>query len=170
LEAALLPITLDPASLKIGLTGQGEALARRAAVLAEAGVEAEAIPTDAQALDGLNVLFVAGLPANQAARLARLARAQGILINVEDVPALCDFHVPAIVRRGDLLLTVSTGGRAPGLARMIREWLERRLGLEWSGRLREVSQSREQWRKQGHPPAEVARRTRAFVDERDWLS
>ncbi len=166
----MLPITLDPASLKIGLTGQGEALARRAAVLAEAGVDAIAIPTDAEALDGLNVLFVAGLPANQAARLARLARAQGILVNVEDVPALCDFHVPAIVRRGDLLLTVSTGGRAPGLARMIREWLERRLGLEWSGRLREVSQSREQWRKQGHPPAEVARRTRAFVDERDWLS
>ncbi len=86
------------------------------------------------------------------------------------MPALCDFHVPAIVRRGDLLLTVSTGGRAPGLARMIREWLETRLGLEWSGRLREVSQAREAWRKQGTAPADVAAQTRDFVGERNWLA
>ncbi len=58
------------------------------------------------------------------ARLAQLARDAGVLVNVEDVPDLCDFHVPAAVRRGDLLLTVSTGGRAPGLSRILREWLE----------------------------------------------
>ncbi|HEY1630021.1 MAG TPA: NAD(P)-dependent oxidoreductase [Rhizomicrobium sp.] len=157
----LLPIALVPAATRIGLIGRGEALARRAALLAEAGIEPVA--------EGYTVLFIAGFSISESARLAREARAKGVLVNVEDVPALCDFHVPAIVRRGDLLLTVSTGGASPGLARMIREWLERRLGLEWSGRLREVSQSRERWRRQGHPPADVARRTRAFVEEREWL-
>ena len=157
----VLPISLVPSAAKIGLIGQGEALARRAALLAEAGIEPVA--------EGYTVLFIAGLSTAESARLTREVRAQGVLVNVEDVPALCDFHVPAIIRRGDLLLTVSTGGQSPGLARMIREWLERRLGLEWSGRLREVAQAREQWRRQGSAPADVAKRTRAFVEERAWL-
>jgi precorrin-2 dehydrogenase/sirohydrochlorin ferrochelatase len=170
LEAALLPIVLDPASSKIGLCGVGEGLVRRAALLAEAGVEPIAVPAHGPVPDGLAILFIAGLPAGSAASLARRARAQNILVNVEDVPALCDFHVPAIIRRGDLTLTISTAGRSPGLARLIREWIERRLGLEWSGRLYEAAQLRDAWRKQGHPAAEVARRTRAFVGERDWLA
>jgi precorrin-2 dehydrogenase/sirohydrochlorin ferrochelatase len=169
-DIALLPISLDPASLSIGLVGQGESLARRAALLADAGIIPIPVTPDAPALDGLGVLFVAGLPPDDAERLARLARGQGILVNVEDVPTLCDFHVPAIVRRGDLIVTVSTGGKAPGLSRLIREWLERRLGLEWSGRLREVSQARTNWRGQGLAPGEVSRRTRAFVEERNWLA
>ncbi|HEY2069171.1 MAG TPA: NAD(P)-dependent oxidoreductase [Rhizomicrobium sp.] len=166
----MLPIALDPSALKIGLTGLGEGLTRRAALLAEAGIQPVALEPGSEALEGLHVLFIAGLPTAQAARLARLARGQGILVNVEDVPALCDFHVPAIIRRGDLMLTVSTGGRSPGLARLIREWIERRLGVEWSGRLNEVSAARDAWRRQGHPMAEVARRTRDFVDERSWLA
>jgi precorrin-2 dehydrogenase / sirohydrochlorin ferrochelatase len=158
----VLPIALDPAALKVGLVGQGDALARRAALLAEAGIEPVAV--------GYTILFVAGLGMAESARLAREARRQGVLVNVEDVPALCDFHVPAIIRRGALLLTVSTGGKSPGLARMIREWLERKLGSEWSGRLREVSAARESWRRDGQAPADVAQRTRRFVEDRDWLS
>ena len=170
MEIALLPVTLNPDSLSVGLAGQGEALARRAALLTEAGVYPATVSAETPALGGLHVLFVAGLPAKDTARLARQARDVGILVNVEDVPQLCDFHVPAIVRRGDLLLTVSTGGKSPGLARLIREWLEKRLGLEWTGRLQSVSQAREQWRKQGHTPAEVSLRTEDYVAERDWLA
>jgi len=166
----LLPITLDPAFLSIGLAGRGEGLARRADLLAEAGIDPIPIDCDSRALGGLKVLFVAGLPRKEAERLARLARGQGTLVNVEDMPGLCDFHVPAVIRRGDLLLTVSTGGRSPGLARLIREWLERRLGLEWNGRLKEVSQARETWREQGRTPADVSQRTRMFVSERNWLA
>lgn len=170
MEIVLLPVTLNPDSLSVGLAGQGEALARRATLLAEAGVYPASVSADAPALDGLHVLFVAGLPATDAARLARQARDAGILVNVEDVPQLCDFHVPAIVRRGDLLLTVSTGGKSPGLARLIREWLEKRLGLEWIGRLQDVSRARDDWRKQGHAPDEVSHRTKNYVAERDWLA
>ena len=168
----MLPIVLNEDAVSVGLTGAGEALERRRTMLADAGIAPKTISSDsdASALKGLTILFVAGLDAGSSERLANLARSQNILVNVEDVPALCDFHVPAAVRRGDLIVTVSTGGKAPGLARLIREWLEHKLGEEWSGRLRELSGYRAQWRGQGHPPSEVSQRTRDFVRERDWLS
>src|ERR1700689_3994542 len=165
----MLPIALDPSVLKIGLAGQGEGLARRAALLAEAGIEPVAIDPDTVALDGLHMLFVAGLPTARAARLARLARGQGILVNVEDVPALCDFHVPAIIRRGDLTLTVSTGGRVPGLARALRESLAEQFGPEWTLRLKELGAARPKWRSQGLSPREVSQHVRELIVRMGWL-
>jgi precorrin-2 dehydrogenase/sirohydrochlorin ferrochelatase len=52
------------------------------------------------------------------------AQATGCLVNVVDDPDRCNFHVPAIVRRGNLTLSVSTGGNSPALARRIRRSLE----------------------------------------------
>jgi precorrin-2 dehydrogenase/sirohydrochlorin ferrochelatase len=46
------------------------------------------------------------------------------IVNVADDPAVCDFTVPAVVRRGDVTLTVSTGGRSPAFARFLREQLQ----------------------------------------------
>src|ERR1700744_3336257 len=128
----MLPLVLNPHAVKAGLAGQGEALARRAALLAEAGVEARLLSADASdaVLEPLQLLFVAGLAEGEARHLAGRARSLGVLVNVEDVLPLCDFHVPAIVRRGDLLLTASTGGAAPGLARALREWLAENFGSE----------------------------------------
>jgi precorrin-2 dehydrogenase/sirohydrochlorin ferrochelatase len=164
----VLPIVLVPDSAKIGLAGAGDALARRKDWLAQAGIEPVAVSLDARPA-GLRLLFVAGVPLADAERLAGQARAAGILVNVEDVPELCDFHVPATVRRGDLLLSISTGGKAPGLARLIREWLEARFGPQWSYRLDHLGQRRAQWRGDGQSPSEVSRRTREFVEQRHWL-
>src|ERR1700749_643474 len=113
----MLPIILDPPKLKAGLAGRGEALARRAALLAEAGVAARLLSPDAsdEVLAALPLLFVAGLPEGEARLLAGRARALGVLVNVEDVLPLCDFHFPALVPQGDLLLTASTGGKSPAL-------------------------------------------------------
>ncbi len=168
----MLPIVLDPSALVIALTGAGDGLERRRVLLGEAGIAPVALPpacADA-ALAGLAVLFIAGLSHAEASALAARARLSGVLVNVEDVPALCDFHVPAVIRRGDLLLTVSTGGRAPGLAKAIRQWLARRIGREWGPRLDEVAAARAAWRTTGHSLAEVSRRTRALVAEKGWLS
>ena len=52
------------------------------------------------------------------------ARSLGILVNAPKEPEHSDFSVPASLRRGSLLVTVSTGTNAPGLARFIREKLE----------------------------------------------
>jgi precorrin-2 dehydrogenase/sirohydrochlorin ferrochelatase len=78
--------------------------------------------------------------------------------------------VPASIRRGDLVLTVSTGGKSPGLAKLIREWLEHKIAPEWTGRLKVVASARAKWRAEGKAPSEVSQRTRDFVRERDWLA
>jgi precorrin-2 dehydrogenase/sirohydrochlorin ferrochelatase len=167
----MLPITLTPHTLKAGLAGAGEARDRRAALLAEAGVEARLLPADAadEVLAELQLLFVAGLPEGEARALAARARALGVLVNVEDVLPLCDFHVPAIVRRGDLLLTVSTGGQVPGLSRALRESLALQFGPEWNERLRELSKARARWRSEGLTPSEVSRMVRAHAESEGWL-
>src|SRR5689334_17720271 len=167
----MLPITLNPHTLKAGLAGAGEARERRAALLAEAGVEARLLPVDApdEVLAGLQLLFVAGVPEGEARVLAARARALGVLVNVEDVLPLCDFHVPAIVRRGDLLLTASTGGQVPGLARALRESLADQFGPEWTVRLKELGLARAKWRAQGLSPKEVSQQVRDLIVRMGWL-
>jgi siroheme synthase-like protein len=56
----------------------------------------------------------------------------GIPVNVVDNTALCTFIAPSIVRRGDLVLAISTGGAAPALAVRIRERFEREFGDEYA--------------------------------------
>lgn len=59
------------------------------------------------------------------------ATKDGVLINTADQPALCDFIMPAVVRRGDLTVAISTGGASPALAATLREKLSRMLGPEY---------------------------------------
>lgn len=168
----MLPIVLDPANIAVGLAGAGEGLAKRRATLAESGIVPLTIGPDApeSAIAVLNILFVAGLDRTASARLAQHARNAGVLVNVEDVPDLCDFHVPATVRRGDLLLTISTGGKAPGLSRILREWLETRFGEEWTARIEDIGSVRAAWRDDGLSPAQVSQNTRDLVAKKGWLS
>ncbi|SDE95202.1 precorrin-2 dehydrogenase/sirohydrochlorin ferrochelatase family protein [Sporomusa acidovorans] len=62
---------------------------------------------------------------------AKDAQAAGALVNVADAPELSDFYVPAHIVRGDLLLTISTGGGSPALARRLREEIAARYGPEY---------------------------------------
>ena len=64
--------------------------------------------------------------------VAGVARGRGIWVNVADVPDLCDFQLPAVVRRGDLQLAIASGGGAPFAVRRLREIFERRLGPAWT--------------------------------------
>ncbi|MEI9888120.1 MAG: NAD(P)-dependent oxidoreductase [Rhizomicrobium sp.] len=164
----MLPIVLSDEFAAVGLAGEGDARARRAVLLAEAGIKPLSVDPE-ESLPPVRVLFIAGLDGARAAALTARARAAGILVNAEDIPELCDFHVPAIVRRGDLVLTASTGGKAPGLARRLREWLDGRFGPEWKLHLEEVSAARAGWRAGGLPPAEVSRRTGELVSSKGWL-
>jgi precorrin-2 dehydrogenase/sirohydrochlorin ferrochelatase len=167
----MLPLVLNPVNLKVGLAGQGDALGRRSALLAEAGVEARLLPqiVPDDLLAPLQLLFVAGLPEGESRDLATRARALGVLVNVEDVLPLCDFHVPAIVRRGDLLLTASTGGQVPGLARALRESLAEEFGPEWTGRLKELALARAKWRAEGLSMSQVSQNVRDMVAAMGWL-
>lgn len=55
----------------------------------------------------------------------------GVLLNSADSPDECDFQVPAKVRRGELLITISTGGGSPAISRMVRMELEEQFGPEY---------------------------------------
>lgn len=72
------------------------------------------------------------------------ARSQSALVNVADAPELCDFTVPSHIARGDLLITVSTGGKSPALTRRLREELEVLYGPHYGCFLEIVSRAREE--------------------------
>ncbi len=169
----MIPIALDPRFARLAVVGDGVRAARRHAALRAAGA-ADArwfrdAPACAADLPRLHGLWIADLPSDAALELALRAREARVLVNVEDSPALCDFHSMAEVRRGDLLLTVSTAGAAPGLARVIRGHLQTWFGEEWGGRVAEVRRLRERWRAAGVAPSDTARRIAALATERGWL-
>ncbi len=64
-------------------------------------------------------------------RVFREATANRIPVNVVDDPAHSSFIVPSIVHKKDLLVAVSTSGRSPALARLLRQKLEREIGPEY---------------------------------------
>ena len=185
-----LPLALDLALLPSGLVGNGPPLMKRLEMLDGERIPGLAIfaptpdPTLAQHAGGrlvarlpseaeiaaLRVLFVAGLPMKESAGLAALARDHRVLVNVEDSVPLCDFHVPAILRRGDLAISVSTGGRSPTLSRRLRAHLERLLPEIWGERLERAAHLRERMRAQGAGSAEIMKAVDALIDSENWLS
>ena len=72
----------------------------------------------------------------------REAQRRNVLCNIVDVPALCDFYYPAVVRRGQLQIAISTEGASPSLARRLREEMEKTFGPEYSDWLKYLSRER----------------------------
>ncbi len=186
----MIPLALATAFARLAVAGNGALALRRLRALRQGGaaeallfadapsddLAAEAGPflrpglPDAATLSELHALWIVDLPAATAATLAALARRLRVLVNVEDVPEFCDFHSVAEVRRGDLLITVSTNGAAPGLAGTIRRNLENCFGPEWGDRVEEIAALRREWRGQGMAMPEAARRIADLVEARCWLS
>ena len=86
-------------------------------------------------------------------QVARDTRAIGVMANVVDDPANCDFIAPAVVQRGDLTVAISTGGKSPAMARKVREHLEASLPAVYEHLLETVSEVRQTIRKDGAPVA-----------------
>ncbi len=168
----MFPIVINPGRMQIAVVGDGAAAARRLAALEAAGAEHVmrfADVPDAAALGDVRLLLIAGMADHKAAALVALARAMGILVNVEDRKDWCDFHLPAVTRRGDLVIAVSTNGRSPGLARRIRRHIDTLFGPVWQSRLDEMARVRGAWRQGGVKPRTLARLTDAFIDRQRWL-
>lgn len=71
------------------------------------------------------------------------AKTLGILVNIADTPEKSDFASPSVIARGDLLITVSTGGKSPLLSRQIRLELETLFGAEYGTALELLGAVRE---------------------------
>ncbi len=76
-------------------------------------------------------------------RVYHEAQRRGILCNVVDVPDLCDFYYPSVVRRGDLQIAVSTAGQSPSLAQKIRQQLEKQFGAGYAAWVAELGETRQ---------------------------
>jgi siroheme synthase-like protein len=88
--------------------------------------------------------------------VAAVARRYGALVNAVDRPACCDFIYGSVLRRGQLQIAVSTGGRAPALAREIRRRLEPVIGAEYAALVDEVGRARRAARADAStPPARL---------------
>ncbi len=117
----MFPMLVDLKAVNVALAGNGEGALGRLSQLDSEGAHVTIYAPEASAalaeaagkrlvrqlprpedIALSRILFIADLPQPDCERLAREARRAGVFVNTEDNPPLCDFHVPAIVRRGDL--------------------------------------------------------------------
>jgi precorrin-2 dehydrogenase/sirohydrochlorin ferrochelatase len=155
----VIPINLDPANTRVALMGRDQLALRRLQWLRDGGASPDVwsdAPSaglsaaadvrqgapQAEELAAYHAIWIADLPDGLATSIAQAARAAGVLVNVEDRTALCDFHTPAVVRRGQLTLTSATGGASPAVARAAREQLEKAFPPAWADALDDIAQAR----------------------------
>ena len=92
------------------------------------------------------------------------AREKGVLVNAVDQPPDCDFIVPSIIRRGDLLIAISTSGKSPAMARKIRKSLETQFGQEYEAFLAMMGRLRKEVLSLGLSQKENSRIFQQIVD------
>ena len=108
------------------------------------GVEVSCRAFQPSDLDGVDICVASSSRSSERDLIASEARARGVLVNVMDDVKNCDFAAPAIVRRGDLVIAISTGGKSPALAKRLREELSQRFGPEWEEVMRLLGEVRQQ--------------------------
>jgi precorrin-2 dehydrogenase / sirohydrochlorin ferrochelatase len=75
-----------------------------------------------------------------------------MLCNIADRPEVCNFILPAIVNRGDLIIATSTSGKSPAFAKKIRKDLEKEFGTEYEEFLKLMGRIRNKLLSQDHEP------------------
>jgi precorrin-2 dehydrogenase/sirohydrochlorin ferrochelatase len=158
------PVFLDIADKKCVVVGGGEVAARKVKRLLDCGAIVSVISPklnselsalkndqrishisseyDSKRIDGASLVIGATDDEKTNAAVSQDATAKGIPVNIVDDPQKCDFILPSIVERGNLVIAIGTGGKSPALARHLRQELESRYGAEYEmflqilGRLR----------------------------------
>ena len=181
-----IPIFLDVTGRECVVVGGGEIAARKVESILAAGAHVTVVsprlspPMDAIVASGLAthiardyqpgdirgcVLVYAATDDPKLHReLAVEARALGIPINVVDVPELCTFIAPAVVKRGELQIAISTGGASPGLAARLRRALEDQFGTEYARTLEVLRAARRRLHAEEIDPADRMRRLKDLAN------
>ncbi len=183
-----IPIFLEVGGKRCLVVGGGEVAARKARTLLAAGATVTIISPALSAelaaiaargavrhlarpyrrgdLSGFALVYAATDDAALQRELAAEAGPLEIPINVADVPELCSFIAPAVIRRGELQIAISTGGASPALAAQLREELESRFGPEYA-RLLEILRAVRRWLAATEPDrAARAHKLRALAGSR----
>jgi precorrin-2 dehydrogenase/sirohydrochlorin ferrochelatase len=168
----MLPIALNTEKLQVALIGTGAKLHARENKLRELGVKSLSVfQTNFDAIDcsKFDIVLIVGLPINIFTNLHRAAKDAGCLVNVEDEKDYTDFYFQSFVKRGDLLISVSTSGKTPGTAKIIRDKIEEIFPADWANYIDEISAMRTTWKNSGKTYDEVNELTKEFVKNKNWL-
>jgi precorrin-2 dehydrogenase/sirohydrochlorin ferrochelatase len=150
-----IPIFLDVTGRRCVVVGGGEVAARKVESLLTAGAQVTVVSPSLAApslvaavergivehiarayqrgdIAGCALVYAATDNRDLHRALADEARALGIPLNVVDVPELCSFIAPAVLKRGALQIAISTGGASPAFAARLRRELEKQFGIEYA--------------------------------------
>jgi precorrin-2 dehydrogenase/sirohydrochlorin ferrochelatase len=180
------PMMVDLAGRRCLVVGGGRVAERKVALLLDCGAEVEVVspaatpkiadlaargairlarrtvrPAD---LDRAFLVFAATDDAQVNQSVAHEVRKAGGLVNVADAPEACNFLVPSVVRRGDLTITISTGGGSPALAKRLRQRLEATIGPEYEAFLAALRELRARAQQAISDPTERQALYRRAVD------
>ena len=133
-----LPLFLNVRDRPVMLVGTGEAAEAKARLIERAG--GRIVGEEDRAA---RVAFVALEDEAEAGQAAERLRARGLIVNVVDRPALCDFTTPAIIDRSPVLIAIATGGASAGLAKALRQRLEVLLPAGLGGLAEALSHARD---------------------------
>lgn len=154
-----LPLFFDVSDRKVVVVGAGPVADRKAETVRSAGAMVWRVErAEAEDFEGAVAALIATGTEEDDRTAQALAKAAGVPANVADRPALCDFILPAIVDRGDVVVAVSTGGASPTLATMLRGKIEAALP-ERIGALADLART---FRKQANALIEQPAGRRAF--------
>jgi precorrin-2 dehydrogenase/sirohydrochlorin ferrochelatase len=123
---------------RVVIAGSGEAAEAKARLFAGSPATVVRVEGDAAFLPGTyagaRLVFIAGEDDLFVQAAANAAHYAGVLVNVVDRPALCDFTTPSVIDRGEVVAAVGTGGASPMLATLLRNDIEQRIP-EGTGRV-----------------------------------
>jgi len=125
-----------------------------------------------------NMFLVIGATDNETlnARLSKEANEANILCNIVDQPEKCNFIVPSLVVKGDLIIAISTSGKSPALARKLRLEMDKEFGEEYAillnllGKLREMVKEQVKGQKQRQAIFEelIYSNLLNYIKNKDW--
>jgi siroheme synthase-like protein len=141
------------------VVGAGEMAAEKIDSLRACGADVVPVMPDAyraEVLDDALLVIAATSELDLAQRVFDDATERNMLVNVADVPALCNFILPAIARRGPVTIAVSTAGASPALAQRIRREMTAHFGDEY-GTLARMLDDLRPWAKENLATYEARR-------------
>ena len=168
------PVNLDILNRKCLIVGGGSVGTRKVLTLLDCGAIVTVVSPDATEklleladngsirrekrfylasdLDGMFLVIGATDNEELNRQISADAEKLNMLCNIADRPEVCNFILPAIVNRGDLVISISTSGKSPAFAKKLRKELEKQFGVEDSEFLRLMGAIREKLLSEKHEP------------------
>ena len=165
------PVNLLVRGRRVVVVGGGRIAARKIEALLEAGAVVHVVALDlvhelqvardegritvaersfeSTDLDGAWLVTAATSTAAVNRAVFEAGEARRVWVNAADDPSNCSFTLMSVVRQGDLVVTVGTGGRSPALATYLKDHVAQEMGPEWAALLELLSEAREELRAGG---------------------